>query len=79
MATHEVAAAVALPGVAWHVSTRSGNGGGNCVEAGPVLDGSGRFAVRDSKDRAGGVLVYRDRDWAAFVVALRHGTLAPPA
>lgn len=63
--------------VAWHVSTRSGNGGGDCVEAGPVLDGSGRFAVRDSKDRGGPLLLYPAAGWAAFVTDLRAGRLAP--
>ncbi|GIG88801.1 DUF397 domain-containing protein [Plantactinospora endophytica] len=77
MATHRVAAAVALPEVAWHVSTRSGSGSGNCVEAGPVLDGSGRVAVRDSKDRGGHVLVYRNAGWNAFLDALRGGRLGP--
>ncbi|RNL80652.1 DUF397 domain-containing protein, partial [Halostreptopolyspora alba] len=33
----------------WRVSSYSMNGGGNCVEAGPMLDGSPRFAVRDSR------------------------------
>jgi hypothetical protein len=68
-----------LDEVAWHVSTRSGSGDGNCVEAGPVLDGSGRFAVRDSKDRDGAVLIYPGPDWTTFVTALRHGTFNLPA
>lgn len=75
MATHDAARAVALPEVAWHVSTRSGNGDGNCVEAGPVLDGSARVAVRDSKDRGGPVLLYADGQWAGFLAALKGGTL----
>ncbi|MFI2662032.1 DUF397 domain-containing protein [Micromonospora carbonacea] len=62
--------------VAWHVSTRSGNGGGNCVEAGPVLDGSGRFAVRDSKDRTGPTLLFPAADWTAFLTDLRAGRFA---
>ncbi|NBE82318.1 DUF397 domain-containing protein [Micromonospora rubida] len=62
--------------VAWHVSTRSGSGGGNCVEAGPVRDGSGRFAVRDSKDRGGPVLVYAAANWGVFLTGLRAGRLA---
>ncbi|WP_431910854.1 DUF397 domain-containing protein [Micromonospora carbonacea] len=62
--------------VAWHVSTRSGNGGGNCVEAGPVRDGSGRFAVRDSKDRTGPTLLFPAADWAAFLTGLRAGRFA---
>ncbi|MEN3614961.1 DUF397 domain-containing protein [Plantactinospora sp. ZYX-F-223] len=77
MATHDAVRAVALPEVAWHVSTRSGNGDGNCVEAGPVLDSSGRVAVRDSKDRGGPVLVYRGAGWAAFLGAVRSGLLGP--
>lgn len=63
--------------VAWHVSTRSEASHGNCVEAGPVVDGTGRVAVRDSKRRDGGTLVY-DRDaWAAFAAAVRAGALHP--
>ncbi|MDG4816258.1 MULTISPECIES: DUF397 domain-containing protein [unclassified Micromonospora] len=62
--------------VAWHVSTRSGSGGGNCVEAGPVRDGSGRFAVRDSKDRTGPTLLFPAADWTAFLTGLRAGRFA---
>ncbi|MFG1902269.1 DUF397 domain-containing protein [Micromonospora carbonacea] len=62
--------------VAWHVSTRSGNGDGNCVEAGPVLDGSGRFAVRDSKDRTGPTLLIPAADWTAFLTGLCAGRFA---
>jgi hypothetical protein len=65
--------------VAWHVSTRSGNGDANCVEAGPVLDGSGRVAVRDSKDRTGPFLLYPAPGWAAFLDGLHAGRFTPPA
>ena len=58
--------------VAWHVSTRSGSADGNCVEAGPVLDGSGRIAVRDSKDRNGPILVYGTTGWTAFLTTLKQ-------
>ncbi|MGC4808320.1 DUF397 domain-containing protein [Micromonospora sp. DT233] len=75
MASIDRLTSTGLP-VAWHVSTRSGNGGGNCVEAGPVLDGSGRFAVRDSKDRSGPVLVYAATDWRTFLTGLRTDRLA---
>ncbi|HEX5595272.1 MAG TPA: DUF397 domain-containing protein [Micromonosporaceae bacterium] len=67
------------PMVAWHVSTRSGNGDGNCVEAGPVLDGSGRVAVRDSKDRAGAIMIYTAAEWNAFLTTLKAGRLNLPA
>lgn len=79
MTAHEAATAVALPEVAWHISTRSGNGSGNCVEAGPILDGSGRVAVRDSKDRGGHALVYAAADWSAFLTCLKHGEFHVPA
>ncbi|MGW0435218.1 DUF397 domain-containing protein [Micromonospora sp. NPDC003197] len=65
--------------VAWHVSTRSGNGSGNCVEAGSVRDGSGRYAVRDSKDRGGPILVFADGGWGAFLAGLKHGEFDLPA
>ncbi|MEO3745183.1 DUF397 domain-containing protein [Plantactinospora sp. B5E13] len=75
MAAQHAARAVALPEVAWHVSTRSGNGDGNCVEAGPVLDTSGRVAVRDSKDRSGPVLLYTGNQWGVFLTALKGNAL----
>ncbi|MEV1016070.1 DUF397 domain-containing protein [Micromonospora sp. NPDC049801] len=64
----------ALPAVAWHISTRSNSNGGSCVEAGPVLDGSGRVAVRDSKDRTAATLVYGVSGWTAFVNGVKDGT-----
>jgi hypothetical protein len=66
----------ALPAVAWHISTRSNSNGGSCVEAGPVLDGSGRVAVRDSKDRPAATLVYRLSSWTAFVNGVKDGIFA---
>ncbi|ABP56997.1 DUF397 domain-containing protein [Salinispora tropica] len=66
---------VNLAPVDWRISTRSGNGGGNCVEAGPVLDGSRRVAVRDSKDRSGPVLGFSATSWTDFLTGLRSGTL----
>ncbi|HEX4215144.1 MAG TPA: DUF397 domain-containing protein [Candidatus Dormibacteraeota bacterium] len=41
----------------------------NCVEV-AKLPGGAR-AVRDSKDRDGGVLVYGATEWAEFLAALR--------
>jgi len=38
-----------LTGVAWHISTFSENGGMQCVEAGPLTDGTERVAVRHSQ------------------------------
>jgi hypothetical protein len=71
--TSTVATASELAHVAWRISTRSGNGGGNCVEAGPVLDGSGRVAVRHSKNPDGQVIVYSHAEWQAFIAGAKDG------
>jgi hypothetical protein len=59
--------------VAWRTSTKSANAGGQCVEAGPVKDGSGRVAVRHSLDPAGPVITYTREEWIAFVSGVREG------
>ncbi|GAB3802857.1 DUF397 domain-containing protein [Micromonospora zhanjiangensis] len=59
--------------VAWHISTKSNDNGGNCVEAGPVLDGSGRVAVRHSKAPDAAVIVYTREEWDAFVGGVKEG------
>lgn len=68
-----------LPGVAWHISTRSPNGGGSCVEAGPVRDSSGRVAVRHSHHPDGQVIVYGGDQWEAFVSRIKSGDFDFPA
>lgn len=73
MAAWKATTAEMLPEVAWHISTRSDAGSGNCVEAGPILDGSGRVAVRHSRHRYGPVLVYGNADWASFIADIRAG------
>ncbi|MFY1671151.1 DUF397 domain-containing protein [Plantactinospora sp. WMMB334] len=62
-----------LPAVAWHISTKSASNGGSCVEAGPVLDGSGRIAVRHSKAPQAAVIVYTREEWDAFLAGARDG------
>nr|WP_239076338.1 DUF397 domain-containing protein [Actinocatenispora rupis] len=57
----------------WRTSSRSANGGGNCVEVGA---GDERVLVRDSKDRAGGLVAVSPVAWAAFTGAVRGGRLA---
>jgi hypothetical protein len=49
----------------WVKSSHSGPTGGNCVEVASL--GGGRVAVRDSWQTAGPALMFRARDWAAFV------------
>ncbi|MGW5558145.1 DUF397 domain-containing protein [Micromonospora sp. NPDC003944] len=54
-----------LIGATWRKSTRSGSGGGNCVE---VADNRpGIVGVRDSKDPDGPALVFGPVAWRAFV------------
>ena len=58
--------------VSWHISTLSTHCG-ECVEAGPVNDGSGRVAVRHSKNPDGPMIVYTRGEWVAFVKAVQQG------
>ncbi|MFI6226161.1 DUF397 domain-containing protein [Micromonospora echinospora] len=60
---------VDLTGAQWRKSTRSGDNGGNCVEVATNLPGL--VAVRDSKNRAGGVLTFSTTTWSVFTRALR--------
>lgn len=56
--------------VAWHISSYSANGSGQCVEAGAFSDGTDAYAVRDSKNRAHGHLAFTRDEWAALIAAL---------
>lgn len=67
MTEHEATA----PRVAWHVSSHSVNGSGQCVEAGPLLDGTRRRAVRDSIRPDAGAFVVTAESWSAFVGHIR--------
>jgi hypothetical protein len=62
-----------LAAVRWHVSTRSANNGGQCVEAGPLSDGTGRVAVRHSHHPDGSVIVYTRDEWDAFLAGAKDG------
>ncbi len=62
-----------LASISWRVSTRSSSGGGQCVEAGPLADGSGRVAVRHSHHPEGAVVVYTRAEWDAFLVGVKDG------
>ncbi|RIV40811.1 DUF397 domain-containing protein [Micromonospora radicis] len=54
-----------LNGATWRKSTRSGSGGGNCVEVADNLPGV--VLVRDTKDRDGGTLHFSPDNWQGFV------------
>ena len=51
---------------AWRVSTYTG-GNGNCVEVAAV---AATVTVRDTKDRAGTVLVFTPDSWRRFASAI---------
>jgi Domain of unknown function (DUF397) len=54
----------------WRKSSRSGPYSDNCVE---VAAGGDTVAVRDSKDPAGGVLVFTRAEWLAFLGGAKDG------
>lgn len=62
-----------LAAVDWHISTKSENGGGSCVEAGPLQDGTGRVAVRHSHHPDGHAIVFSAKEWAAFIGGVHAG------
>ncbi|MEU1722692.1 DUF397 domain-containing protein [Nonomuraea sp. NPDC005692] len=63
--------ATQLTGAVWRKSSRSGNGGGNCVEVATNL--AGIIAVRDSKNPTGSALVFTPAEWKAFLGGVRLG------
>ncbi|MBF8185565.1 DUF397 domain-containing protein [Nonomuraea sp. K274] len=63
---------MSAPEISWHISSFSASGGGNCVEAGPLNDGTGRVAVRHSKQQ-GDPIVYTKAEWQAFLAGVRAG------
>ena len=57
-----------LTGAVWRKATRSG-ANGDCVEVAKNLPGI--VAVRDTKDRAGGTLIFTDAEWTAFISGVK--------
>ncbi len=57
--------------LAWRKAKRS-IGNGACVEVAPAGNG---FAVRDSKDPLGPILMYDAQSWQRFVEAAKNGCL----
>ncbi|GAA2307180.1 DUF397 domain-containing protein [Streptomyces violaceusniger] len=58
-----------LSTAAWHRSSYSSNGGGECVEVADNLPGI--VPVRDSKDPDGPVLIFPNGSWSAFIATLK--------
>ncbi|MGX1755461.1 DUF397 domain-containing protein [Streptomyces lydicus] len=60
--------------IAWRKSSYSDGGDGNCVE---VSDGfPGSVPVRDSKNHAGGALLFAAEVWSAFIGCVKDGRLS---
>jgi hypothetical protein len=73
MTGYRPATAEELSEVVWRNSTRTRSGSGNCVEAGPLGDGSGRVAVRHSHFPTGAAIVYTRAEWEAFIAGAKDG------
>lgn len=73
MGTEQQLSAAELAGIRWRISTRSSSNGGQCVEAGPLADGSGRIAVRHSRHPDGSLIIYTRAEWDAFLVGAKDG------
>ena len=58
----------------WRVSSHSG--GTNCVESAACLCGG--VLVRDSKNKAGGVLSFTPAAWGVFLDGVREGRYPVP-
>jgi hypothetical protein len=65
--------ALGLVNVGWRVSSRCDANGGNCLEAGPVQDGSSRVAIRQNVSQDGPVVLCTKEEWEAFVAGVRAG------
>lgn len=71
MRTNRPVSGAELPHLNWVKSSRSGSGGGNCVEVADLTDGS--RAVRDSKHPTGSALIVTSGQWAAFTTGIHNG------
>jgi len=65
---------IVLSNLRWFKSSASASGA--CVEV-AHLPGGG-VAVRDSKDLSKAPHVYTRREWAAFVIGVKHGEFDVP-
>jgi hypothetical protein len=56
----------------WQISSYSGDQG-NCVETAELPDGG--MAVRDTKNRDGGMLTFDRSAWSEFIDAIKEGRI----
>lgn len=70
MVTKSTAETPDLGSASWRTSSFSSGQGGNCVEVATVI---GTTAVRDSKNRDGGHLLFAPTAWNAFIAVTRDG------
>lgn len=70
MSTHRAVGSDELARARWTKSSRSGTGGGNCVEVAELSDG--HRAVRDSTKPAAAVLIFTPDEWSAFCAGVRN-------
>jgi hypothetical protein len=66
-----------LTGARWRKSRRSGGNGGDCVEVADNLPEI--VAVRDTKNRDGGTLIFTHSEWTAFLTGAKAGEFDLPA
>lgn len=66
---------VDVSGLAWRKSSASTTNG-DCVEV--ACFPAGGVAVRDSKDKAGGILRFGRDSWQQFLDQVRHGSFPAP-
>jgi hypothetical protein len=60
-----------LTNALWHKSSRSDGNGGQCVEVADNLQDV--VAVRDTKNRDRGTLVFTRDGWSAFLAGMKTG------
>lgn len=71
MSTHRAVRRDELADARWTKSSRSGTGGGNCVDVATLA--SGCRAVRDSKNPTGPALIFAPAEWSAFTAGVCDG------
>lgn len=59
--------------LSWRKASRSGNGGGSCVEVGTGLPG--KVAVRDTKRREDGMHIVSNEAFAELLADVKAGRL----